>query len=216
MRSLAGNSHQVAGFCTQALLRSARNRKLLTDQEYEDDIISLLRHNYYFVSESLETIVRLTTSEKFIPSELSKMLLARVADPKVDPGSAVRILSDFCCFIWRADLSGAPVGREAWLELCLNSMLRVRDPEKLFVRFLITLGIRALNHPAVFGGVTEWFLRSGKMSKSQHALYFAVTQETIIQMASLAAQEYPFWLPWRDRWLEMWRLNTVLARNRWI
>jgi hypothetical protein len=144
------------------------------------------------------------------------MLLARVADSKVDPGSAVRILSDFCCFIWRADLSGAPVGREAWLELCLNSMLRVRDPEKLFVRFLITLGIRALNHPAVFGGVTEWFLRSGKMSKSQHALYFAVTQETIIQMASLAAQEYPFWLPWRDRWLQMWRLNTVLARNRWI
>jgi hypothetical protein len=216
LRSLATNSHGLPGFCTQALLRAAKNQKLLTDDEYENDIITLLRHNYHFVSESHETIVRLTTLEKFLPSELSKMLLARVADPKVDQGSAVRILGDFCCFIWRADLSGAQACRETWLELCLNPMLRVRQPERLFPQFLITVGIRALNHPAVFGGVADWFLRSGRLSKAQHALLLSGVQETMLQMALLARHDYPLWPALRDQWLRMWRVNGVLAQNGWI
>jgi predicted Zn-dependent protease len=216
MRALAANSHAVASFCTQALLRAAKEKKLLTDSQYEDATITLLRHNYYFVSESVETLARLIESEGFQPSELAKTLLGRVADSKVDQSTAIRILSDFCFFFWRADLSKAKASREAWLELCLDSMLRASQPEVLFAQFLVNLGVRGLSQPAVFGGITHWILRSGKLSKLQRTLFYIAVQEAIVRMTSLARQEYAWWRPLQDQWWQTGRLNATLDRNGWI
>jgi tetratricopeptide (TPR) repeat protein len=216
MRSLASTSHGVASFCTQALLRAAKEKKVLTDLQYEDAIITLPRHNYYFVSESVETVGRLAESEGFQPSELAKAIVRRVADPKVDQGSAIRILSDFCFFIWRADLSKAKVGREVWLELCLDSMLQVKQPETLFAQFLANLGVRALTQPAVFGGITHWILRSRKLSSLQRALFYIGVQQAITQMTPLAKREHPWQPNLQEEWWWTGRLNVALDNNGWI
>ncbi len=102
MRSLAANSHGVASFCTQAMLRAAKEKKLLMDSRYEDAVITLLRHNYHFVSESVETLARLAGSESFQPSELAMTMLGRVTDPKVDqstgrPNSQRLLLLHLAC-----------------------------------------------------------------------------------------------------------------------
>ena len=216
MRSLAGNSHGVVSFCTQALLRAAKEKKLLTALQYEDAVISLLRHNYYFVSESVETLARLAESEGFQPSELSKTMLSRVADPKVDQNTAVRILSDFSLYIWRADLSKVKVSRDVWLELCVDSIQRTKQPEKLFPHFLSNLGVRTLACPAAFGGIANWYLRCGKISKLQRGIFYLSVQEVILQMASLARQEYSWWPALQEQWWFMGRINVALSRNGWI
>jgi hypothetical protein len=216
MRSLASNSHGVDSFCTQALLRAAKEKKIITDLQYEDAVITLLRHNYYFVSESFETLGRLAESEGFEPSELAKTLLSRVADSKVDQNTAIRIVSDFCFFIWRADLSKAKANREVWLEVCLDSLLQVKQPEKLFAQFLANLGVRALTQPSVFGGITYWMLRSGKLSRLQRALFYFCVQQAITQMIPLAKREYPWWTKLQADWAQMGRLNVTLDNNGWI
>jgi len=216
MRSLASNSHGVASFCTQALLRAAKEKKVITDLQYEDAIITLLRHNYYFVSESFETLGRLAKSEDFQPSEIAKTMLRRVADPKVDQNTAIQIASDFCFFIWCADLSKAKAGREVWLELCLDSILSAKQPEKLLAHFLANLGVRALTQPATFGGITHWILRSSKLTAPLRAFFYICVQQTITLMTPLAKREYPWWPKLQADWWHMGRLNVTLDNNGWI
>ena len=216
MRALGANSHGVESFCTQALLRAAKENNLLSNAQYEDAIITLLRHNYYFVSESVETLARLVESEGFQPSELAKTMLGRVADPKVDQSTAIRILSDFCFFIWRADLSNAKTPREEWVELCLDSILKVKQPEKLFAQFLGNLGVRALTQPAIFGGITHWILLSNKLSKFQRMILSVAIQEGVLQMTLLAKREYVWWTALHEEWRWVRRWNRVLHRNGWL
>jgi tetratricopeptide (TPR) repeat protein len=216
MRVLAANSHGVTSFCTQALLRAAKEKKLLTDVEYEDAIIKLLRHNYHFVSESVTTLARLLESEAFQPSELAKTMLGRVAEPTVDRNTAVRVLSEFCFFVWRADLSKTKSNREVWLELCLDSLLRAKQPEELFSQFLVNLGIRALPQPTAFGGITSWILRRGKLQALQRHLFFIGVQQVIVQMRTLATQQYAWWWGLQDQWRQLGRLNDALDRNGWL
>jgi tetratricopeptide (TPR) repeat protein len=216
MRSLASNSHGVSCFGSQALLRAARERNLLNDQQYEDAIITLLRHNYHFVSETYETLRRLAESEGFEPSELAKRLLRRAADPNVDQATSIRILGDFCFFIWSADLSKSKTGRDVWLGLCLDSILSTKQPERLFVHFLANLGFRALTLPVVFDGITTWILRSGKVSNLQRSLLYLGVQEAIVQMAALAKQECPWWPLLHKQWWEIGRMNVLSQRNGWI
>jgi hypothetical protein len=216
MRSLASNSHGVTSFCTQALLRAAKDKKVITDLQYENAVIMLLRHNYYFVSESFETLGRLAESEGFLPSELTKTMLRRVADPKVDQNTAIRIVSDFCFFIWRADFSKAKVSREVWLELCLDAILSTKQPEKLFAHFLGNLGIRALNQPAVFGGIAHWILRNGKVRGLERGLFYVGVQQTILHIASLADRECAWWPSLHEEWWMMGRLNVILSKNGWL
>lgn len=177
-------------------------------------MITLLRHNYHFVSESFETLARLAESDSFQPSKLAKTLLDRVADPKVDPIVAVRVLSDFCFFIWRVDMSKA--NRELWLEICLNSLLRAKQPETLFAHFLGNLGIRALNQPPVFGGITHWFLRSDKLKGLERGLFYLGVQQTILHIASLAGRECGWWPSLREEWWLMGRLNVILTKYGWL
>jgi hypothetical protein len=142
--------------------------------------------------------------------------LGRVADSKVDQNTAVRILSDFSLYIWRADLSKVKVHRDIWLELCVDSIQRTKQPEKLFPHFLSNLGVRALAYPAAFGGIANWYLRCGKHSKLQRGIFYLSVQEVILQMASLARQEYSWWPALQEQWWFMGRINVALSRNGWI
>ncbi len=216
MRSLALDSHGVAGFSTQAVLRAARERKVISNVQYEDAIITLLRHNYYFISESAETLERLLCTEGYEPSELSKMMLGRVADSKVDQSTAVRIISDFSLYIWRADLSKARVDRTVWLGICVDSVLRANQPERLLVEFVSNLGVRSLTQPPVFGGITDWVLRCGKLSRMQRQIFYIALQQTALQMVSLAGQEYSWWPALQEQWRHMTRVNLALERNGWV
>jgi tetratricopeptide (TPR) repeat protein len=216
MRSLAVNSHGVASFCTQALLRAAKEKKYLTTSQYEDAIITLLRQNYYFVSESVETLARLAESDNFQPSELSKTMLSRIADSKVDQNTAVRILGDFSFYIWRVDFSKRKANRDTWLELCVSSIFRTKEPEKMLAMFLGNLGVRALAQPVIFGGIAHWILLNAKLSKIHHTFFFIAVQQAILQMASLARLEYPWWPALHEQWWQMGRINVALEHNGWI
>jgi hypothetical protein len=216
MRSLALTAHHIPTFCTQALLRIAREKCLLTDSEYEDCIIKLLRHNYHFVSESAETLIRLAQTENFEITGLSRQLLSRATQPGIDQTASIRILSEFFFLAWRSDFSRAVSPRDHWLELCLGVLLKANQPEKLFPQFLTFLGIRALCYPHMFGGSTHWVLRSGRLSPFEKALFYLTVQKVILQMTNLVAQEFPWPRVLQDQWFQVGRMNVMLDHNGWI
>jgi hypothetical protein len=216
MRALASNSHGVASFSTQALLRTAKHRGFVSNLQYEDAIITLLRHNYYFVSESAETLERLAYIDEFEPSVLSIKMLSRVADPKIDQLSATGIISDFCYHIWRVDFSKTKADRDRWLSICADSILQTKTPDVIFVQFLANLGIKSLAQPYIFGGIAHWFLRSGKLSKQQRMIFYIAVQQAILQMASLAKKEFFWWPALSKQWKYIGRINLALERSGWI
>jgi len=213
MRSLAATEFKVSGFCTQALLRSAKERNILTESQYEECIVTLIKHNYYFVYETGDTLVYLIKAEGFKMSETLNLLLCRVADPKVNRDAATRILSDFCLFIWGADYSNRPTDRDYWLGYCIGALLKAKEPEELFIHFVSNLAGRTLMNPELFYGVTGWILRCKALSTLQRGLFYLCVQQVILQMCSLVTLEAP-WVPsLRQRWRLGGRINVILSRN---
>jgi len=216
MRSLAWTEQHVPTFCTQALLRVAREKGFLTDSEYEDCVIKLLRHNYYFVSESAGTLLRLAQTDNFEVTDLSRRLLSRATQPGIDQTASIRILSEFFLLLWRSDFSKAVSPRDEWLDLCLEMLLKANLQEKLFVQFLTFLGIGALYHPYMFGGSTHWIIHSRRLSHFEKSLFYAIAQQVILQMSSLVAQEFPWSKMLQHQWLQLRRVNRMLQHNGWI
>jgi tetratricopeptide (TPR) repeat protein len=216
MRSLAFTEHKISGFCTQAMLRAAKEKKLLNDLEYEDCVITLLKHNYYFVSESVETLARLTITQNFQISDVLRRMIYRVTDPKVNRDTSIRILSDFFLFLWREDYLKAEMSRDEWLEFCLAAILKAKDTEQLFPHFIANLAGRTLYHPETFGGISAWIFRCKKLSILQHQLFYIGVQQTILEMCKLAAHEAQWWPELKLKWLQLGRINIMLLRNGWL
>jgi tetratricopeptide (TPR) repeat protein len=216
LRSHASQSYEVPGLSTQAFLRAAKEKRLLTDVEYEDCVITLLRHNYHFVSETADTIARLIETEHFQVSDLSKRMISRVADPKVDQSTSVRILSDVFLFLWRADYSAAAMTREGWMDLGLAALQETKQQENLFPPFVLNLAIRALTQPEAFSGITTWILRKKKFTEYGQLVVYLAVQRAILQMMALAEDEFPLWPELKAQWWEAGRLIMMLEKNGWI
>ena len=81
LRTLAKNEHEVTGFCTQAFLRAAVTKGVLTVEEYDEALLELFLHNYNFVSESADTVIRALRKDNYALTPLTKRLVSRVIYP---------------------------------------------------------------------------------------------------------------------------------------
>lgn len=178
--------------------------------------MTLLANNYHFVSESVDTLSFLVKKENFQISPLLKRLINRVTDPTVNRDTGVRILSDFFLFLWAADYSKSTNDRDFWLKYCLNALLRVKGSEEAFANFLGNLGNRTCLNPDLFYGITGWILKSGRLSPSQHYLFYIGVRETILQMRSLVRFEAPWWPTLWEKWKFMAKVNRILFNRGWL
>ena len=216
LRSLASIEHHIPTFCTQALLRVARGKGLLSDAEYEDCIIKLLRHNYHFVSESADTILRLAGSEKFQLTPLSRRLLNRISQPELNQSSSVRILGELFILMWRSDFTKVGLHRDDWLSACIEALFKPDLPVSLVVEFLLFMAMRSQHNPDIFWGATRWVLGSGKLASPDRMFFYFSSQKVIEQMSNLVAQQYPWCKSLPEQWRYLGRINLMLERNGWL
>lgn len=216
MRSLASIEHHIPTFCTQAVLRVARGRGLLSDAEYEDCIIELLRHNYHFVSESADTILRLAESEQFQLTLLSRRLLNRLSQPELNQSFSVKILGEFFVLLWRSDFTKSGGRRDEWLGVCIEALFKPDLPGSLVIEFLLFMALRSQHNPDLFWGATRWVLSSGKLALPERTFFYACSQTVIEQMSKLMAQQYPWWRSLAEQWRYLARMNHMLERNGWL
>jgi hypothetical protein len=216
-RSLAALTYKVPTFNTQAMLRTAKERGKITEDEYQDAIITLFIHNYDYVSDDGGTLYRLASRENFAISIFAEKLLVRAVGPKTNREGALIVLSEFLIRIWKADLSNSKSTRNDWIWVCLKLIAKTSDRNELMVQLIVALAYSCLVEPETFGGVVSAVVRYPDVTQfwGENDIISAV-QHTI------EARIIPFCLKYvwaRDllgRWRDLHRLNDMLLKNGWL
>ncbi len=121
----------VHGFCSQALLRSARDSGALASDVYQDAVLRLIEWGYVFVGEESGTLERLFRRTSGPPTPLAESVLRRVEDPSVNAITCVRILCEFLAFLWGVGDTNLKRFRDAWASVVWRAVIKAPKAETL-------------------------------------------------------------------------------------
>ncbi len=176
-RSLFLNEHQVAGTCSQAILRSGGLKNHLNQQEYQRAVLLLIRSHYTFVADEVGTYMALIENGYGPDHELSRQILRRFASGEVTRVPAAAFLGQFLGNVRRV---ASTADRAAWMkaiveafmearptlsdagQFCLGIMLALPNAPELFFDILVTLAHDRSIDPALaitLDGCTKGFIK---------------------------------------------------------
>lgn len=159
VRGMAKIASGVNGFCTQALLRAARNSERLSSDAYQQAVVQLIEWNYHFVWDEAATIIYLYRKSEGAPGPTADLLINRVADPACTQSAALLVLSGALAHIWAVRKPDTTV-RDYWLSAIWSAILRARPDGGLIPQFLHFLAVQFLTRPAQFIGAVVWALKN--------------------------------------------------------
>ena len=168
LRTLGKNEHQITGFCTQAFLRSAVAKGILSAQAYDDALLSLFRHNYNFVSESADTVMRALRNDGYAVTPLTRRLVCRIVEPAISRVVTAGILGHVLADIW---LNAGAVLREEWLDLSAQNLAGSEEFPDVCAAVFKTAAVSLLRLPAPFFGLTGAVGRSPHFSSDQQKIW---------------------------------------------
>jgi tetratricopeptide (TPR) repeat protein/predicted nucleic acid-binding protein len=207
LRALAKNEHAVAGFCTQALLRAAVAKDVITPDVYQDALLELFRNNYNFVSESAETVIRGLQKAKYAITPLTQRLVLRVAEPNANKQATAGISGYVLADIW---VNAGSTLREQWLDLAAKNLPPGKDFLDLCGTAFKGMGVSLLRFPALFFGLTNAIARTAHFSPQQRQIWRfvqTVTARALIKGSSLLALTEP---TLKLQWEQQLRANETL------
>tara|TARA_B110001469_G_C9646173_1_gene326713 strand:+ start:522 stop:4802 length:4281 start_codon:yes stop_codon:yes gene_type:complete len=111
VREVARSSENVNGICTQAFLRAAVEKGVLTTENYHRHIAKLIFSNYDFVSENEEVLWQHFVDSDFKIDDLLIKMLGRIHLDHIQKDSAYGIVGAFLGHAW-FDLGKQGDGRE--------------------------------------------------------------------------------------------------------
>lgn len=152
LRRLAKQAQNVDGFCTQALLRVAHSRGVISQREYSAAVLHLFKRGYKFVSDGIDTLVFALTSDRFDASETVTRLLSRISEPEITKEVSATILGEAAAFIFQYGRN-----RDQLFEL-IRSQILAFPPSELNGRILdpfVTGLLRGsrLSPSSIFGAI---------------------------------------------------------------
>ena len=103
VRGLAKHIAEIPGFCTQALLRVAKQRELLSAEQYNNAVLRLFEWRYTFVSDDVGVLQRAYTMAEGKITPQIEDLIRRPERGECDIESALSILAAFLAFVWTAN-----------------------------------------------------------------------------------------------------------------
>ena len=207
LRTLARNEHDVAGFCTQAVLRAAVLKGLLTSEAYDDALLDLFRHNYNFVSESADTVIRALWKDRYALTPLTTRLFSRITDPTINRDATAGILGQVLADIW---LNAGGVLREQWIDLAAKNLSPSQGFLDLCGALFKGIGISLFRFPAVFFGLTQAVGRTAHFSPHQKKIWKfvqGVTARGLIKACFLVSSTEP---TLKLQWEQHLRPNEIL------
>jgi len=204
------------GFCSQALLRVAVQKNLISATEYQDAVIKLLKSNYAFISEDASILKRCYQLEMGRITPFTLSLLNRVNDRQYDTRSCLPLVGEFAVYLWR---NQGPIGantREEWLREMWLSFLKSKDADAIILEFVAYLAVACPAHPAVFFGIINHALFQVPFDQVQRIAFFNIVRGTIPTMVRISRELYPFWVGLPKEWLMHQRINDILDRQGFL
>jgi tetratricopeptide (TPR) repeat protein/predicted nucleic acid-binding protein len=211
VRSIAKTEHEVQGFCTQAFLRAAVANRHIDRISYEDALIELFRHNYNFVSEGAETVIRALEKERFAVTPFAERLVSRITDPVINSISSATILGTVVGSIW---LNTGSELRETWLEITARNLAGTGSFGDVCSAFLRTLAPALIRIPAAFFGASRTIGMSRHLSPQQKGIWRAIAHLTARATAAACAKLYPAEVRLNTEWLEHIRIASIIDHSQ--
>lgn len=224
-RSLGKQLHEVPSFCTQALLRLAETRGLISANEHQDALLALIKNHYWFVSEDHRTVIRALEVEGYTgEGELTRRLLARVSDSEIDPEASARILGIVLGHLW-CHATRLPTAarltqrtRFHWVELCAKNLAQGGEDQLRFIRvaghFVAALAASMLEEPAGFFGVCDGLLASSDLSRERRVIIERTVDLLCSAVVKQGLQHGRIQRKVAAQWRRQLRLNRLLRGGR--
>jgi tetratricopeptide (TPR) repeat protein len=210
LRLFHGHLYSGRGICTQAVLRSARKRQIITEDEYQDSLLKLISHNYCFVSDELERLYRTTRG---VVSPLATELLSRASDAKCDVRGLLPILARFAIFIWREREGPSGSGKDSWLMPIWEGMAKASEAVDLHIEMNTLISSYCLTDPGTYFGLCDWTERNVPVAK-EHVEVFRVLKIAHGRAAIRVLSEHFGWLSETiEAWKAQLRMETLLRRR---
>ena len=219
MRALAKHEHKVDGFCTQALLRVAAERKLISPQEYEDALLTLIRWNYAFVSDGSGTLIRSLEVDNYTLSPLVQRLFRRILEPEINQETCALILGQVVGHLWRSIPSKPGTSKEDLLRFCIDAIIHTNRAADLFEHLIAGMGIYVLTTPDVFVGSLLWIMNNGMLSDDQRSIFFRKALRIMPLFTDASERLYPTWrtltITWQQKHetlVDLWQIGLLRAK----
>lgn len=216
VRAIARLDSRTPSFCTQAFLRAARGRGMLSPTEYQDAVIRLIESNYVFISEDAGVLHRAyeRASGRFSP--LATTIIHRVHDPQYNAQSCLPLLAEFSAHAWLNKSPDGAESREDWIAEVWRAISKARNAEALLYEFIGKLAVVCSAQPGGFAGIVNFGIVHVTELKRYREGLFAIMQEAIQTMARLASGGLPPWASPSPDWRRHGRVNLILKRQGFL
>lgn len=150
---------ECTSFCTQALLRQALAKKVITLAEYQDAVLTLHSWNYHFVSDNQGTMMRLVEREGAVTSALAQKVVTDLARYSISSDESRRVLTDFVLYIWVKGQQGI-FPAAPWMALVWNSIESAAPSMKLALQLISDFPVRFAMEPRIFSRLVGFICES--------------------------------------------------------
>ena len=215
LRAVGRFENRVPSFCTQAFLRVAKEKKFITQAEYQDAIIKLLESNYTFISEDAGTLCRVYDNANGCITSLGSTLISRVSNPQYDARSCLILLAEFAVYVWCKKEPQGANSREEWIAKIWEAIAKTKNVEFL-IEFVGNLSSFCSTKPAVFSGLMLYSISSVPALRGYRKLLFDAMQQAILTVSRLAPEICSLWTSLSADWRWQGRVNRLLERQLFL
>ena len=213
IRGIGNVQYEVPSFCSQALLRAALARGVISATEYQDSVIKLIQSNYKFVSEDAGTLRHEYYRSNGHITPLAKTLIHRVNDKNFNSGSCLPLLAEFSVHVWGEPAPAAMDSREVWVREIWDAVARAKDAPTLLMEFVGKLAVSSLMQPGIFAGIVTFAINNVEALREDRAIIYQTMQESMTSVIRVTRQLYPYWPQLARNWEKQHRLNVLLVRR---
>ncbi|HWA87324.1 MAG TPA: hypothetical protein VG710_13935, partial [Opitutus sp.] len=199
-RGLAQQSHSVAGFSTQALLRVLVDRNILDDAGYRRAVLKLVAMNFDFVSLSLADLLHYFKETGYVRTEVFGKLLRQLQSSAYTDEKSPWILGGVIGHLW-FERSGDLADRTEWIGLCIDSLNTAKEPALAMLDVLAAAGAQLAYFPEAFTALMHYLCDSPRLNPRLRNVVETASFE-VVKLLAKSARGIPFPVV-AQRWKKM-------------
>lgn len=134
LRDLASAEYGIRGFCISALLSKALDQNIISKNEYNKAVVTLILSRYTFVPVNGEVLHFSANKSNFdSTSKETALLLQTMESPNTRLDSTINVLSDFIKLIWLEPILDNR--KLSYLDLSLKTLTKIRGIRNVLDKF---------------------------------------------------------------------------------
>ncbi|MEE9368269.1 MAG: SIR2 family protein [Pontiella sp.] len=197
-------------FCSQAFLKTALLRGVISSDQYEDAILTLMDNNYHFVAEHAKTLWRALERNDFQSSAQLDRLLGRVHLPNIDKVTVCKIFGVYAGQVMLV-VGANGSGRVYLITQVIQQIEQIDGPLFLEVlrEFLFRSFLEFLWAPSLIGGFYDVTINAFSTNRRM------IVQHTFIQIVHALPEIFRQQGMWREYDGAQKMQEALALRLRW-